>query len=117
MSDIIVPIIIPQHPNESDSEKANKEAINRYDDEPRREAFRSGARWERGDDSSDITRGDVLGFILVIWVIVQVVLFFIPGSLEGCNGYMIPKCSSSSKWVYVFPGMRAGQYFGDWMSK
>lgn len=108
-------IIIPRERTQTPSEKTDTEAKERYDDEPRREAFRAGSRWERGEDGGPAP--NPFAIALGLWVLANASMFFLPGVMEGCHGNLLARCGTTTKWTYVFPGTRVGQYFGDWMSK
>lgn len=63
------PVHTTRERTQTPAEKADTEAKNRYDDEPRREAFRVGARWERGEDDERWPFGffgTVAGILLTI---------------------------------------------------
>ncbi len=116
---MITPMYIPTSnsaPSKSPAEKANTEAIKRYDDSPRREAFCAGARWERGEDDAPFPF-NVWQILIGLWLIINMFLFLIPGMAEGCRSNILAPCGTVTKWTYVFPGIRAGQYFMDWMSQ
>lgn len=113
-------IIIPQpysvEREPTEAEKTDIESKKRYDDEPRREAFRAGARWERGEESDEPSFWCI---VVGIFLLVNLVAFG-GGALSDrpCETYGgVTRCSPNGKWKYVFPGYTAGAYFQEWMKQ
>lgn len=117
---IIQPIPVPTEREPTWQEEMNIASMKAFDDEPRREAFRSGAKWATPEASD--CRYFRYKISLMFLLLIQLILFLL-GAFEGpkynSNFYRKEKYfyTMPGKWKFITPGYTLGTYFNKFMSE